>query len=242
MNKLLPLKVAVRLLASQASESNGVVPFEAFRIEAAMKARAVGSRLRRNDARAKRRWDERLSSGFPIGEDEGSSLNRYAGQFVGHRRKRDGEVSGGLFDMRFGNIEVIGGESYLGLTGAGLDFARLANPVLDLSDFSCPLGEEEVDFYLQHIRARVPGEVFAFELILNLIVQGVDGREGLNRSIADAGHLDWPESVVNTQRAGAMARMYDLGLLDKARDGVAVKYHATPRGLEFLGLSGTVSQ
>jgi len=237
INKILPVKFTVRLLANEVSEVEPLVPLDVFRMEAARKAKEFGRWLAKNDAKYKRRWGERLSAGFPIGKDEESSLNRYASHFVGHERKRDGALFGALFDLKFGNAEVVGRALSVGLTEAGLEFARISNPVLDDSDLSSSLSEEEIEFYLEHIRARVPGEVYAFELILSLIAEGVNGREELNEQIKKRVPLDWTDAVVNTQRAGAMARMYELGLIEKSREGLRVEYGVSERGIRWLRVS-----
>jgi len=234
INKILPIKFTVRLLANEISEVEPLVPLDVFRMEAARKARVFGRSLAKNDAKYKRRWGERLSAGFPVGKDEESSLNRYASHFVGYERKRDGALFGALFELKFGNAEVVGRTLSVGLTDAGLEFARIHNPMFDNSDLSSSLSEEEIALYLEHIRARVPGEVYAFELILGLIAEGVNGREELNEQIQKRVPLDWTDAVVNTQRAGAMARMFQLGLLRREREGARVKYDLTEKGVRWL--------
>lgn len=235
INKLLPVKFATRTLANSVSPAEPLVPLDEFTADASQQAREFGQWLEKNDDRYERRWGDRLSAGFPIGKrNQASSLNRYASHFVGHHRKRDGALSGALFVLNFGNAEVVGRKLSLGLTEAGLQFARIASPVLDKSDLSSSLGREEIEFYLKHVRARVPGEVYAFELILELIADGVNGREGLNESIKREVQIPWTDAVVNTQRAGAMARMSDLGLIDKTRDGLKVLYQVTELGTRWL--------
>lgn len=238
INKLLPIKFAVRLLSNSVSNAEPLVPFDLFRTQAAEKARLFGRWLERNDEKYERKWGTRLSAGFPIGEREASSLNRYAIHFVGHQRKGDGALFGGLFVLKLANAEVVGTKLSAGLTEAGVEFARIPNPVLDNTDLSSSLGEEEISFYLDHVRDRVPGERYAYDLILTLIAQGVDGRQELNQEIKKEVGLDWTDSVVNTQRAGAMARMQNLGLVESTRDGVRVRYLATDRGLRFTAVEG----
>lgn len=240
INKLLPVKFAVRLLAREVSNIEPVVPLEDFKDGAARKARILGQWLARNDAKYNRRWGERLSAGFPIGKGrkERASLNRYASHFVGSQRKKDNALFGALFELQLGSCQVEGTKLSVGLTEGGMEFARLPNPVFDNDDLSSPLGEEEAKFYLDHIRARVPGEVYAFTLILRLLADGVNGREELNQHIKDTVELPWSDKVVNTQRAGAMARMYDLDLIEKDREGLTVSYQPTPRGLDWLKTTG----
>jgi len=42
------------------------------------------------------------------------------------------------------------------------------------------------------------------------------------------------DAVVNTQRAGLMARMFELGLLEKEKNGIYVTYHISEFGKSFL--------
>jgi hypothetical protein len=234
INRILPAKFAVRLLDKELTLAEPVIPFDAFRNEAAARARDFGVWLKENDTRYRRRRGERLSAGFPTGDDEESSLKRYAVHFIGHRRKRDDTWFGALFELKFANAAVMGREISLGLTEAGLQFARIENPILDRSDVSSTLSDEEIEFYLDHIQKRVPGETYAFQLILGLIEDGVTRRRQLNEAIKAAVGLGWTEALANTQRSGAMARMYELALIDKARDGLRVRYGTTPRGMAWL--------
>ncbi|TKJ28274.1 MAG: hypothetical protein CEE40_11930 [Chloroflexi bacterium B3_Chlor] len=234
INKLLPVKFTVRLLANQLSDAEPVVPLDHFKLEAAQRARSFGLWLAGNDKKYGRRRDERLSAGFPIGRVPETSLNRYATHFVGHERKNDKALFGALFELKLGNAEVVGTKLSVGLTEAGVQFATIPNPVLDNSDLSSSLGNDEIGFYLEHIRARVPGEAYAFELILGLLAEGVNGREGLNERVRNRVGLDWTDAVVNMQRTGTMARMYELGLIEKTRDGLRVKYGITDRGMSWL--------
>jgi predicted transcriptional regulator len=43
------------------------------------------------------------------------------------------------------------------------------------------------------------------------------------------------DAVINTQRAGLMARMFELGLIEKEKDGVKVNYKISDKGKSFLG-------
>lgn len=234
INKLLPVKLAVRLLANQVSDIEPAIPLDLFRMNAAQRARILGLWLMRNDKKFGRRRDERLSAGFPTGGVEESSLNRYATHFVGYERKKDKALFGALFELMFANAKVVGTKLSVGLTKAGLQFAKIPSPVLDNADLSSSLGEEEIEFYLKHIQARVPGDVYAFGLILGLVAEGVNRREELNERVRSKVGLDWTDAVVNTQRAGTMARMYELGLFRKIRDGLKVEYQVTELGMSWL--------
>lgn len=234
MNRLLPVKFTVRLLANMVSSVEPSVPLDAFRVAAADAARVFGMWLMTNDDKQGHRRGERLSEGFPIGEAEEASLRRYGNNFVGYERKRDGALFGALFELKLANVERIHGKLSVGLTEEGLRCAQIANPVLDNSDLSSSLSGEEIEFYLDHIRAKVPGEVFAFQLSLKLIAEGVDTRQKLTKEVKSRVPLDWADSVAGIQVAGTTARMTELGLVDRDRHGQRVAYRISERGSNWL--------
>lgn len=234
INRVLPVKVAVRLLANRLGPARSLVPLHLFKAEAAETARVLGLRLMSNDDEHGRRRGERLSEGLPVAEDEDASLSRYASNFVGYERKRDGVFFGGLFELKLGDAGEVRGELGVGLTEAGLCFAQIANPILDNWDTSSSLSEEEIEFYLSHIRASVPGEAFAIELILTLMSEGVDTRGKLSEQVTKRLELEWTDTVASIQVAGATARMSELGLVDRMRDGQGVVYRISERGSSWL--------
>lgn len=236
INKVLPIKFVVRLLANELSSGGEPPLLEEFAKSAAAAARAFGLDLRRVDEREEHAWGERLSTAFPTSDKVDRALGRFGSQFVGYARG-DGEVSGALLELKFGNIIKGDGDIRIGLTRAGLKFAQLTNPVLDERDYSRPLSEEEIDFYLDHIIRRVPWEATAFRLILSILDEGVTGREEVNSEIGKRLAVGWSAAQVNTERAGTMARMFQLGLLDRERDGIRVEYRATERGMRWLSNS-----
>ena len=65
------------------------------------------------------------------------------------------------------------------------------------------------------------------------ISKGTNKREAIN----DALLKKYPELgavIVNTQRAGLMSRMFELGLLGREKTGVHVKYKVTEKGKSLL--------
>lgn len=232
INKVLPIKFAARLLANEVSSTGERPLLEKFRNKAAVEARTFGLALEEVDDREEHAWGERLSTAFPTSNKVDRALTRFGSQFVGYVRA-DGQMSGALLELKFGNVMGRNKDVRIGLTQAGLKFAQLANPVLDERDYSRPLSEEEIDFYLDHITSRVPWEAGAFKVILRIISDGITGREEVNREISKRLAVGWSAAQVNTERAGTMARMFQLGLLDRNRDGIRVEYRATERGMRW---------
>jgi predicted transcriptional regulator with HTH domain len=126
----------------------------------------------------------------------------------------------------------------IGLTEPGLNFAKLDNPVLDLVDFEKSFNEKEVDYYLDHISKNVKGEHSAVKWLLNKLSNGLKEREEINKELKKEFGQIWgaSDAVVNTQRAGLMARMFELGLIEKEKKGVGpgVIYKIADRGNKFL--------
>jgi len=236
INKILPIKFVARLLANELSSGGEPPLLDEFAKSTAAAARTFGLALKRVDEREGHAWGEKLSTAFPVSDKVERALGRFGSQFVGYVRG-DGEISGALAELKLGNVIRRDSDARIGLTQAGLKFAQLANPVLDERDYSRPLSEEEVDFYLDHTTRRVPWEAAAFKVILRIIGDGITGREEVNREIRKRLAVKWSPAHVNTERAGTMARMFQLGLLDRERDGIKVEYRATERGMRWLSNS-----
>jgi hypothetical protein len=233
INKVLPMKFAARLLANEIVTREGLPSLRGFTNEAAAEARALGLSLRRVDQTEKRRPGHKLSTGFPTSDKVEKAERRFRSQFIAYVRDDRG-LSGALPELMFANVVEQRGDTRIGLTEAGVAFATLPNPVLDERDFSHSLSEEEADFYLDHIRRTVPWEASAFALILSIIGEGTNGRMEINNAVRDRLQVEWSPKEVNTQRAGAMARMFDLRLLARERRGRRVRYAATDRGVAWL--------
>ena len=169
-------------------------------------------------------------------EKESKSKARYKSHFLAYMRK-DGTLDGAMSYLRFVNLNKDEkGKVLIGLTEPGLNFAKFDNPVLDLVDFEKSFNENEVDFYLDHISKNVKGESSAIKWLLKKLTNGLNGREEINEEIKKEFGQIWQASdaVINTQRAGLMARMFELGLIEKEKDGVKVSYKISNRGRIFL--------
>jgi hypothetical protein len=72
---------------------------------------------------------------------------------------------------------------------------------MDEDNFDKSLSQEEINFYLDHVKNYVKGEFAGIKWILTKIKQGVKDRESLNRELKKefAGLWDASDAVVNTQ-------------------------------------------
>jgi hypothetical protein len=236
VNKILPIKMGLRVLYA-ALDSGQWIDLEGYRNKAADAAADFGTMIRKYEDKKNKLRDEKISAGLP-GQEEFKSKVRYKSHFLAYMRK-EGALDGAMPYLRFVNLNKDEkGRILIGLTEPGLNFAKLDNPVIDHQDFETGFNEKEVDFYLDHISKNVRGECSAIKWLLNKLVNGLKEREEINEELKKELGQIWQASdaVINTQRAGLMARMFELGLIDKEKKGVGagVVYKITDRGKKFL--------
>lgn len=233
VNRIFPLKFVLRAILNVAPE--GQLNLEDAHPLLRPVSRNFALLLRDIDEREETRRDNRLDVGFPSGDDEDAALTRFLSQFFFDRRV-DGSVSGALPLLRFVGPA---GDDRIGLTAAGLDFARLENPILNGKGRTRRrISAEEGRFYVQHVMEHVPGEAAAFRVIAQALRNRVHTNEELAAHLRRTVGSDWSESLVSTQRSGAMGRMLDLGLTRRERRGVRVKFYLTETGDSLLPAVG----
>ena len=234
VNKILPVKIGLRVLYAIIG-SEQWIELEEYRNKAAGIAAGYGTIIRRYEDKKNKMRDERISAGLPD-EEEFKSKIRYKSHFLAYMRK-DETLDGAMAYLRFVNLNKDErGKILIGLTEPGLNFAKLDNPVINVQDYEMSFSEEEVDFYLDHISKNVKGEYGAIKWLLNKLANGLREREEINKELKKEYGQIWKasEAVINTQRAGLMARMFELGLIEKEKDGVRVSYKISNGGKEFL--------
>ncbi len=236
VNKIFPVKIGLRiLLAMQGAEKN--ITLEEYSKKATHIAASYGTGIRLYEDRKKRPRDLRISAGLPS-EDAFKSKLRYKGQFLAYVRK-DGLMEGAMSFLKFINLykDEESGQMCIYLTGAGVKFAQISNPVIDKGEFDKSLSKEEIAFYLEHIAENVIGEYQAIKWMLEKLEEGISDRTLINREMKKIFSQLWggaSDAVINTQRAGLMSRMYELKLYDKEKDANKVAYLINDAGKELL--------
>ena len=189
---------------------------------------------------AKGKTGAKLSVGFPTKDEK--SKERFVSQFVGSRRKK--ELSGALFDMGFAGISGIGSifdsiggftNEDIGFTQFGLQFAMLENPVIDEIEGWQDEGvfsKNEVDFLLAHFKQNVPAEWEFMLSIAEMIRDGTDNATKMNAALIS--QRGWNRSKASVYRTGVLARMQELGLVDREKSGVEVTFVLTEEGKKKL--------
>lgn len=225
-NRLLPVKVAVRVLARELVSHGKSVPLTDFHAATSKIAVRVRRFLETVDNHNETPRGERLSTGFPEGREK--SVQRFQAHFLGYLQG-DGTAVGALPQLGFVSISPEPGNSVF-LTKPGLELARLSNPLIDgESPYSRSLSPKEVDFLLSHIKRSLPIEFEFITTLLQWISQGTRTPEELTKRIQRA-YPEWSRKVANSMRTGALGRMHDLGLIIRERDGRHVTYELQPGG------------
>lgn len=254
-NRLLPVKFVLRMLVAltvnRASFDNEEgwdisidddVTLSELRESSWLSASYAKEYLQLYDqlSEAKGKTGAKLSVGFPTKDEK--SKERFVSQFVGSRRKK--ELSGALFDMGFAGISGIGGildsiggftNEDIGFTQLGLQFAMLENPVIDEIEGWQDEGvfsKNEVDFLLAHFKQNVPAEWEFMLSIAEMIRDGTDNATKMNAALIS--QRGWNRSKASVYRTGVLARMQELGLVNREKSGVEVTFVLTESGKDKL--------
>jgi len=244
INRVFPIKLGLRILLSKL-EKETWIELEEFKEKAGL----IASKYRQmidNSDEAQKLNTRAIAAGLPIYYTNNvdklkveNSLNRYKNQFLAYVRT-DGKLDGALNQLRFTNVKKERKGNYdnysIGITSQGLKFAKLPNPIIDNKNINKTLSKEEVDFYINHIKEYNKGEYAATIWLLKKLDNGISKREEINSELQKDYNTKWvlKDEVVNTQRAGLMARMSELGLIDKIKKGIKVKYMISDYGKEVL--------
>jgi hypothetical protein len=232
INKIFAVKLGLRIL-HQLLATNQTVELNEFLETAANEAASIGDKIREYEKNNDKMRDEKISAALPTTDEK--SLNRFKFQFMVYIRK-DNLLDGAMALMRFCNVDKTKKKHSIGITKAGLTFSSISNPVLDGGNLDVSLSEEESLFYIKHIKQNIKGEYQAINWLLHQIDGGKNEREALNEEIKKNFGATWDatDAVINTQRAGLTARMHELGLIEKEKDGIRVKYGVSKAGKKLF--------
>ena len=237
-NKLLPLKVALRGLASRITKSGTAVTAADPLTDIITAAAQLTRYLLALDESCDKPRDEYLATGFPSGVADEASLRRFLKQFV-FDVSGSGQLNGLPSEYKMLGFVGTSEESGVSLTETGWRFVELENPVLDgAGGAKCDrFGADEIELLIEDIATRVPKESAAFLSICEGIWAGADTPTDLDRylhsTIPEEDRGDVSNSFISTQRSGAVSRLADIGLLARRRKGVRVSYEVTDRGQEL---------
>jgi hypothetical protein len=235
-NRFFPIKITVRVLASMLKGNGPNVPLSTLQENASSIAREYGRKLLKKEIGLGRRRSEMIATALPTKSkrsiDEFKSKARFKSHFVGYVSKE--RMEGAPAALRFVNIHKgDNGRDVIGLTAAGLEFAKLTNPVIENGDLNSPLSDKEREFLVNHIFVQLPEEAKLMRSVLKLIKEGATNPEKVQ---GELGKLKpkLKETELSTVRSGLLSRMSELSLITRERVGLSVRYHITSPGEELL--------
>jgi len=227
INRFLPIKVGARVLANMLlKEQEEYIPAPDFKALAARVAREYGLFLRDLDRQIGRKQEQRLAIGFPAGEDEEKSKDRYLQHFL------CAAPGSALRSLSLCCVERnLIGEEIVGLTEAGYDFSALPSPCLDAGDFISPLSAEEGAFLRRLIAERLPAEAEAMRFVLDQ-AQARATQEQVKQALG--GHLGASGGALEQMASGLLARMRELRLIEVRGRGPQAALLPGPEAEEWL--------
>jgi len=234
VNRILPIKIGLRVLLAIIKNEQWIL-LEEFSKTAANYAANLGTYLRVIEDKKNISRENRISTGLPD-INSYKSIMRYKSHFLAYIRK-DNKYDGAMPYLKFVNLKKTDkGTDMIGMTKHGLSFAKFENPVIDLKDYTQSLSNQEIEFYLYHASQNVKGEYNAINWLLDTLKTNPVNREGINDLLKEEYGSIWQASVavINTQRSGLMARMFELNLIEKEKQGITVKYNITSFGEKFF--------
>lgn len=229
-NRILPLKVSLRVLSKNLALNNNELSQSEFYNEIFDIAVQVRKYLEKIDKKHQIPRGKRLSTGFPVNRDE--SIQRFKAHFIGYLQK-DKKAVGPLPTLGFINITDLE-NNFVNITYPGLEFSKLSNPIIDDKNEYKALSDKEIEFFLTHIETNIPQEFLFINKILTLISSETATTPDSLTSQIHLEHPYWTKKVANTMRGGALARMQELDLISMKRDGLNFSYLVTENGQKIM--------
>jgi hypothetical protein len=209
-NRLLPIKIACRVLANSPADTS----LADFQRNAANAAREVGRALRDQDQHAGVKGMGRRWVALPIGEKGPSTLNRFINHFTVTQR-RDGPPDGPLTRLGLAGVHASGRPR---LTLLGWELGSALSPVLDNTETQegATLGRSEREILIRAIDSNSAERENLAEF--REIVNSAAGRQGsIDRKLRSGRDLNSDEAAA--YRAGTIGRLHDLSLASVSGTG-----------------------
>jgi hypothetical protein len=221
VNRLFPMKVACRWLATVSATDGKWPKYDSISDRMADDAATIGSLLEQWDNNASRKRDEQLATGLPR-RGNSSSRDRFLSQFVA-RVTRGGEIyPGAIWQYELAKFE----DSAIVLTERGLAFAQIDSPILDAKDEKAPttLSDDETNFLVRQVLGWVPRERDDMKIILAAVRDGKVTPPALTTAVQSKFPRGWNQNMVFTHISGLVARLAELRLLKRNWQGRNVNY------------------
>ncbi len=241
--RLFPCKLTLRHLSRALGEAGSeYMPAEEARKQLRYKAFSWTASLKQLDIGGGMRIGERLATAFPTANrDQERSMNRFLEAFLGSAYTSSPVVSGALPFLGFVSLVGPAGHEKVGITKAGLEFAKTANPVLDEGETMFPpFRNEEVAQLLAAIDARAPEEMEHMRVYIQAVRDlGRASRAALVAKMRTFYVRFWSPhdlspGMVESLRATVNSRCQELGLVRTQRSGRTAAYELTDAGARWL--------
>lgn len=221
VNRLFPMKLVCRWVMRASTSSQQWPSLSDVSEALADDAARLGSLFEQQDLAQNRKRDDCLATGLPR-RSNGPSKDRFLSQFVA-RVTRAGHIFPGAV-CQYG-LALIQDQT-LALSQQGIDFALVDNPLLDgrLNISTSALNNEETQFLLAHISEWVPQEQADIQAVIGAIASGSSTPTSLTAALRSYLSPDWNEGEIQTHVSGLVARMSELGLLERRWHGRHVEY------------------
>jgi hypothetical protein len=232
INRFLPLKIVLRMLALQLESKNAQwINYKEFCEFVVAKSIQIRLQLERQERKLDVTRGESLKVGLPLKDNK--SQQRFINFYIG-KLKSDGSLDGILGDLELGVIRKQYQDGIyipiIGITKSGLDFAKLYSPVLDDAlrngkKISIPLSNEEILLLLQQIKNVRPGEFKFLNHVFRLIENGSDNPKTLNRDIQGYFNDNKFSTVyLNTLLVGSIGRLVEMKIIKIRKNGLYTNY------------------
>ena len=224
VNRLFPLKLACRWIDSRMRESSAWPKLNLVLDQLPRDAAVFGSFVETLDAKAGRAREAALSAGVPRAGNL-ASCDRFASQFVARVTRANRVHPGAAFQI--GLACLVGDD--VQLTSKGSELALLENPLLDLSADCAEqtLSNNERRLLVDHIMESVPAERGDQLCVLTAIRDGHVTPVGLLSYIHRNFPADWSDLAFRTHVYGILARLAELGQIERVWSGRSVHYRLT---------------
>ena len=213
--RLFPAKLAVRVFVDYfKDEYPKITDFNKEVVDFALQ---LGQYFRQKDEKESRKYGEKTAVVFP--HLDGTSIKRFKALYLVVKRPRDGRLDGLMGRLKFINVS----EGKVGITKAGLEFAKLENPLFD-GGFSEPgFSDSEIRFLLGHIQANLIDEFSDMGQLTCLVQKGIRARKEINEKMGKYYEKKyfqekrWSDKVIATMTAGLTSRLVEIHVLQKEK-------------------------
>ncbi len=241
--RYLPVKFIVRSVATTLAKA-GTEYLDAATLRDMIRYSAFSwtAYVNRLDRQADLPRGRRLATAFPdTARDPEKSMSRFLEAYVGSLYATGPKVGGILPFLGFLSITGSTGDEKIGISSAGIEFAKIPNPVLDEAEPSFPpFRNDEVAAILRAIQTRSAAELEHMRYYVGLIGGlGHASRDVLiprmrNFYVRYWSPLDLNVGMVESMRATVHSRCQELGFVKTERQGRIASYSVTEAGAGWL--------